>query len=330
MIHAYVPRNGVAERLAVASGAPLPTPALWFDLIEPTPEERACIDAALGTQLPTREEMREIEPSSRIYTEGEASYMTATIIAQADAPNPVHDSITFVLARHSLVTLRYTDPRPIATYAARILRQPGVCASGEEALIGLLEAFVDRIADILEKIGVDLDAVSRQIFDRQATAGKIEGAGGDLQVVLKALGRNDDLASSSRESLLSLSRVVRFLVSQSEGAPKKESKERKLRLETLSRDIISLNEHVAFESHKVNFLLDATLGMINIEQNRIIKLFTVAAVMLMPPTLVASIYGMNFRHMPELEWMIGYPLAVGLMICSALVPYLYFRRKGWF
>ncbi len=327
MIYAFIPRDAHVERVEVLSGQPLPPTAMWFDLYEPTVEERARIEAALAIALPTREEMREIEPSSRLYVEGDASYMTATILNRADDPNPSADPITFVLSRHTLVTLRYVDPRPVTSFAARIARQPGTCGGGEDALIGLLEAFVDRFADILERVSLDLDNTSRTIFDTEPSR-----AGGerDLQAVLKTLARNDDLASTARESLLSISRVSRFFGTIVEGGPKKETKDLKARLKTIDRDITSLAEHAGFETNKINFLLNATLGMINIEQNRIIKLFSVAAVVFLPPTLVASLYGMNFKHMPELEWDYGYPMAIALMILSAVVPYLFFKGKGWF
>jgi len=337
MIHAYVPRNGTVDRLEVAGHIPIPGNALWFDLFEPTADERLRLEAALGLQLPSREEMQEIEPSSRLYTEGDASYMTATIMAHADAPFPTAESFTFILARRCLVTLRYQDPRPIALYAQRLMKSPGVRLSGEEVLIGLIEAFVDRIADILEKVALDLDAQARLVFT-PPTAGGVRTAKSavDLQEVMRALGRNEDLATSARESLLSLNRMVRFLATIVEGVPaadpvaKKEQRDQKQRVKTLVRDMMSLGEHAAFELAKVNFLLDATLGVINIEQTQIIKLFSVAAVMLMPPTLIASIYGMNFKSIPELQWDFGYPLAILVMVLSAVVPYLWFKRKGWF
>jgi magnesium transporter len=332
MINAYVPKNGIIERVEIGPDQPLPTNALWIDLFDPTQSETARVQAALGVALPTRDEMREIEPSSRLYVEGDASYMTAQVLSRADEPNPMSEPLTFVLARRTLVTLRYSDPRPIASYASRICRQAATCSSAEDALVGLVEAFVDRIADILEKAGIDLDGVSRQIFSiGQKRGGRREE--NDLQAVLKMLGRNDDLVSTTRESLLSLSRLVRFLgatLDANQALDKKLAKDLRARIKIVVRDIASLNEHAAFESHKINFLLDATLGMINIEQNRIIKLFSVAAVVFLPPTLVASIYGMNFDAMPELKWALGYPWALVLMALSAILPYMYFKRKGWF
>jgi magnesium transporter len=330
MIYAYVPRDGRIERLELGPGDAVPEAALWLDLHQPAIEEKARIEAGLGLALPTHAEMREIEPSNRLYAEGAASYMTATFIAHADGPNPTSDAITFILAGRRLVTLRYTDPRPIDTCAARVTRQVPLPASGVEVLIALLEAFVNRMADILEKVSLDLDGLSQLIFnERSAARRRRAGEGRDLQIVLKGLGRNEDINATVRESLLSLTRLIRFLTQTLDAAAAWDSKEQKARLKQLRNDMASLSEHATFETQKINFLLDATLGMINIEQNRIIKIFSVAAVIFLPPTLAASLYGMNFKHIPELDWEFGYVYALALMVLSAVVPYLLFRRKGW-
>jgi magnesium transporter len=327
MLYAFIRNGSLVERIEVLAGHDVPADAFWLDLFEPGADEVARVEAALEVSLPSREEMKEIEPSSRLYLEGGGVYITATVLNRADDANPGADPITFVLSRQHLVTLRHVDPRPVATYATRIARQPNACAGAEDALVGLLEAFIDRFADILERVSLDLDQTSRSIFDSSPSR---PGGERDLQAVLKTLARNDDLASTARESLLSISRAISFLAVVADGWPKKEAKDLKARLKTATRDISSLAEHAAFETSKVNFLLNATLGMINIEQNRIIKLFSVAAVVFLPPTLVASLYGMNFRHMPELEWDYGYPMAICAMILSAVVPYLFFKAKGWF
>ena len=323
MIFAYTPRDGTIERLTIGPDDKLPTAAVWIDLFEPTDADRARVDAAFGLAIPTHAEMLEIEPSSRLYVENGALYMTATILARADEENPTADAFTFVLANRCLVTVRYHDPRPVGTFGTRIVRQPAACATAEEALIGLVETFVDRIADIIEKVGLDLDAISRTIFGAAA-------AERDMHDVLRRLGRIEDLCSTARESLLGLGRLARFFDASMEAETKKQTKELKARLKTLNRDIASLMEHADFDGRKVGFLLDAALGLINIEQNRIIKLFSVVSVVLMPPTLVGTIYGMNFRNMPELDWPWGYPLALAAMLASAILPYLYFKKRGWF
>jgi magnesium transporter len=330
VLQAYELRNGRVERAEVGRSTALAADVLWLDVIQPTPEERARVEAAFGLTLPTPEEVREIEPSDRLYAEGNARFMTATILVHADAPLPQRASITFILCGRSLLTLRYVEPRPVAIFAQKLLRGHETCTCGEEILVGLLEAFIDRIADILEKIALDLDQVSQTIFEEdQAGRRRRRQVQRDLRAVIRALGRNDDLVSTIRESLLSLSRVLSFLTAALNPPGERSLKEVKARLKSVRNDIVSLSEHAAFESHTINFQLDATLGMINIEQNGIIKIFSVVAVVFLPPTLVASIYGMNFEHMPELHWLAGYPWALALMVMSAVVPLIYFRRKGW-
>lgn len=325
MITAYIPTASTVERLPVQPWTSLPPGAVWIDLLSPSDDERRYLDTSLALSLPTREEMREIEPSSRLYQEGEAVYMTATVISHADDPNPSGDVVTFVLCRSCLLTIRYVDPKSIASFVSKVSKQPSLVASPEDTLVGLLESVVDRIADILEKLGAEMDAISKEIFreGRRRRASKTEH---HLRSVLRRLGRCDDLASTSRESLLSITRLVRYL-SQVCEAPHR--KDQEPRLAEVAGDVASLSEHAGFEAYKVQFLLDATLGMINIEQNAIIKIFSVVAVVFLPPTLVASIYGMNFKFLPELEWPWGYPFAVVLMIASAVLPYVYFKRKGW-
>jgi magnesium transporter len=316
VIQVYAQRNGRIERVeAGKEGAPLAADALWLDVVQPTPDERAAVEAAYRLTLPTPEEVREIEPSDRLYSEGGARFMTATILVHADAPLPQRASITFILTGRALITLRYVEPRPVATYAQKLLRGQEACSCGEEALVGLLEAYLDQ--------------VSQTIFVEDAHGQRRHGASRDLRAVIRALGRNDDLVSTIRESLLSMTRLTSFLTATLGATGERTMKEMTARLKSARNDIVSLNEHAAFESHTINFLLDATLGMINIDQNAIIKIFSVVAVVFLPPTLVASIYGMNFDIMPELHWMAGYPWALGLMLVSAVIPLLYFRRKRW-
>ena len=185
----------------------------------------------------------------------------------------------------------------------------------------MLEAIVDRLADILEHAGRGIDDISRSIFRRDA------GSTRDFQTILEQIGRKGDLTSNMRDSLLTLERLVGFLSHAS--LQRKSAKDVRDRIKTLSRDIRSLLDHASFLSQKITFLLDATLGMINIEQNATIKIFSIAAVIFMPPTVIASIYGMNFKYMPELDWSLGYPAAIALMVISAIMPYAYFKRKGW-
>ena len=306
---------------AVAGPAADAIPAtVWIDMLEPTPEEAVSVERLLKIDVPTREEMQKIEESSRLYVEDGALFMTMPVVNKA-ATEPETASVTFILTPTALVTLRYVDPQPFGRFARRILRDPSLATSPEQALIGLLDQVVDRLDDILEGATADIDAISAEIFRRPANAPR---GGTTLQEVLTRVGRAGDLASKARASVLGLSRLLLFL-----GAHPKCTPGAKDRIETLMRDVHSLADHDSFLADKIAFLQDATLGMIDIEQSNIIKLFTVAAVAFMPPTLVASIYGMNFKHMPELDWPLGYPLALLLMLLSAVLPFIFFRRKGW-
>ncbi|MBP2292198.1 magnesium transporter CorA family protein [Azospirillum rugosum] len=326
-VHARVGGRVVEQPLSL--GEPLPAGTVWIDLLRPDEAERAHVGAATGCDLPTREEMKEIEASSQLYMEGDAVYLTSSVIARADTPHPEQGEITFVLTPRHMITVRFTEPRSVATFAARTMRQPELLASAEDALLGILDAVIDRVADVLELIGGRIDGLSTRIFTESLDSngfGQAAKKPDELQDVLRGIGRAGDLTHKVRDSLAGLDRLVAFLTSVSAG---RLTKEQKAALKTLSRDLRSLNEHAGFLAHEANFLLDATLGLINIEQNAIIKIFSVVAVALMPPTLIASAYGMNFHHMPELDWDFGYPMAIVMMVLSAVVPLWYFRRRGW-
>ncbi|MGX5850159.1 magnesium/cobalt transporter CorA [Mesorhizobium sp. PL10] len=323
MIKAFVVDNDrlrLADDL-VANGDQV----VWADLLNPTRDEEATIETWLGVAIPTREEMEEIEISSRLYIEDGAYFMTATLPAQTEIDDPLMSPVTFVLAGSRLVTIRYHEPKAFKTFPLRAEKVATGCTTGNTILIGLLEAIVDRLADILERAGRDIETISRDIFEARST--KVNKRNRDFQELLKAIGRKEDLASSIRDSLISLQRLTGFLAHVATQI--KMSKDIRARIKTVSRDVLSLADHATFLSQKISFLLDATLGMISIEQNAIIKIFSVAAVIFLPPTLVASIYGMNFDVIPELKWEFGYPFAIGMMILSAILPFWYFRRRGW-
>lgn len=327
MITVYGRVDGRVIEQPLGTAEELPPGTVWIDLLRPDDAERARVGALTGCELPTREEMREIEASSTTYVEGDAVYLTATVIARADTPMPEQGEITFVLTPRHMITLRFTEPRSVATFAARTGRQPELLASAEDALLGILDAVIDRVADVLELVGGRIDGLSARIFTEGLEHKRRRGRQPDeLQDVLKGVGRAGDLVHKVRDSLASLDRLVAFLTSVTAG---RLGKEQKALLKTVTRDLRSLNEHAGFLAHEVNFLLDATLGLINIEQNGIIKIFSVVAVAFLPPTLIASAYGMNFEHMPELQWSWGYPMAIAMMILSAILPLWYFRRRGW-
>jgi magnesium transporter len=324
MLTAYDAADGVLVKrdtpTAVNGGT------VWIDLLNPTKDEDHLVEKALGIAVPTREEMAEIEASSRLYQEGGAQYMTALVLHQADVPNEPATAtpITFILAGHRLVTVRYAEPRAIKIFLNRAQKKDAACMTGAAVMVGLLEAIIDREADRVERIQGEVDKLSQTIF---GVKGGERTRSLRFDVSIRAIGHEGELTSRSRESLLTLDRLLAYLGhSMSERG---DDKALKARVKTANRDVQSLADHIGYLSTKITFLLDATLGMINNEQNSIIKIFSVLAVALMPPTLVGTIYGMNFRHMPELEWAYGYPWALGLMVFSALLPWLYFKRKGW-
>ncbi|WP_374375330.1 magnesium transporter CorA family protein [Dongia sp.] len=309
----------------------LPPDAIWIDLTMPKAAEIAAIERAFAIEIPTREEMHEIEASSRLYADHGALFMTTPVLHRAATDVPESGAATFVLLPDRLITVRFIDPLPFATFSRRAERDPAIAATPQMILLGILEGVADRLADILEVAAADMERVSRDVFrstpaghHRRGRHAETRHSSRHLQQVLFRVARCGDIGTKARDSLLGLSRLVLFLTAQAD--LKKDSK---LRLKTLTRDIASITDHANFLGGKVNFLLDATLGLINIEQNAIIKIFTVAAVAFLPPTLIASVYGMNFKFMPELDWHFGYPFAIVLMVLSALLPIWYFRRRGW-
>jgi len=324
MLAAYVPNGHSLERRDIVSGEEVPDNAVWLDLVNPAPGEDKLIERLLGIAVPTREEMQEIEVSSRLYVENHARYMTATLMCNSDTATPKTTAVTFILSGHRLVTVRYDDPRPFMIVGNKLARNCPANVTGETVLVDLLDAVIDRAADILERIGLEVDRVSHDIFEPDnATSGEALS----YKDILKAIGSKGDLTSKVRESLVSIGRLLLFLANEAEGM--RWHKDVRLQLQANQRDVLSLSDHATYLSNKITFLLDAMLGVVTIEQNNIIKIFSIAAVALMPPTLIASIYGMNFKHMPELEWTFGYPYAVGLMICSAILPFVIFKWKKW-
>lgn len=313
------------RQLDLAAAAAIPESVLWVDLFAPTADEARRAEAFLGVTLPTKDEMEEIEASSRVYIEDEGLFMTTSIVSKTETEYPESAAVTFVLAKNRLLTIRYSEPMPFNTFPARAERQPGMWNTAEYLLVGILEAIVDRTADILERVGADVDALSRESFDKPRHNQALEHK--DFQQLLVRLGRQNDLIGKVRESLIGFSRILTFLTQTFEGKPG--GKELRSYNKTITRDVASLADHTNFLSNKVTFLLDAILGMINLEQNRIIKILSVAATVFLPPTVMASIWGMNFTHMPELSWTWGYPLALGGIIVSAVIPAIFFKWRGW-
>lgn len=296
--------------------------ARWIDLYHPTKDEERQVEAALGIDIPTREDMREVESSSALYREHGGTFVTVRVVTRDPNQQPRLASITLVLVRDVFLTLRYAEPMSFQQFASKTQKPETTFESAASAMLCLLETIVDRNADLLEEVGDGLDPISLEIFSQNAGSMKTIAAA-DLGRVLKKIGQSGDLTSRVRESLHSVGRAVPFL--EMETMPQALAS----RLKTLAGDVKSLLEHDTFLQTQIQFLLDSNLGLISIQQNAIMKTLSVATVVFLPPTLIGSVYGMNFERMPELHWHLGYPWALLLMLCSAGGSLLYFRAKQW-
>jgi magnesium transporter len=321
MLNAYAVQNEALVRVETTHDA-VPPEVKWVDLLKPEIGEDKLLERCLGIEIPTHEEMLEIEPSSRLYVDHGVRYMTATVLCNTELGAPKLTQISFVLAPGRLITVRYDTPKPVNLFLNRAQKPGTVQGSPESILTGLLDTIVDRVADILEKVSEEIEQVSTGIF-RKSDSRRDK----TFQEVLQLLGTKGELVSKARESLVSINRLLLFLATEIEG--NKVSKDVRTLVKTQTRDVESLTQHCDSLSSKITFLLDATLGLIGIEQNNIVKIFAVLSVVFMPPTLVGTIYGMNFKAMPELAWELGYPLAIVLMLITGIGPYFYFRKKGW-
>jgi magnesium transporter len=309
---------------ALKPGEAIPANAVWIDMLAPTKAEDDLVETHLGVSIPTREEMRDLEPSEIIYNENGARYMTARIICKSLTEVPKLADVTFILTEKALVTVRYDEPGSFAIFLNRVSKPDGCTAQPEAVLDGLIEAIVDRAAEVLRGVGDQIDASSRKIFE---VGGASVERGGAYQGVLQDIGQYGHVISNVRESMVSIERVLLFLSANYQRPQKTAGFAAEWR--TALRDVQAIEEHATFLSSKLQFNMDATLGLVSIEQNKIIKLFSVVSVVMMPPTLIASIYGMNFKVMPELDWPLGYPMAIVMMIVAAVLPYLFFRWKRW-
>lgn len=322
MLSAFVPQPQGLSRFELRAGAAIPPEAIWLDLVEPTPSEEKQVESFLSIDVPTRDEMREIEASNRLYEEDGALYMTATVVTKLDSDLPESTQITFILSATKLVSNRYVDPLPFRRFIAYAERHPTSCNTPPAVLAGLVEAIVNRVADVIERVATDLDGASAEVFSVSHRRGGMR----DFRKTLERLGQNGELISKSRESLVSLGRLLTF-VQQSTSVPM--TQEVRGRFRTLTRDVMAMSDHASFLGTKVSFILDATLGLINIDQNNILKIFSVVTVFLLPPSVIGAIFGMNFSKMPWLHETWGFWAAMGVMLFSAVGPFVFFKRKGW-
>ncbi len=301
--------------------------ARWIDLLNPSPDEVLQVEQATGLSVSSAAELQEIESSSRQYVEDGALYLSYPMVMKPDGKPPLVTHVGFVLSPERLLTIRYAASRVFDLFIERLPKQAVSRQSSPEILISLIEAIVDRLADILEMVRDDLDRVSQAIFaDVTDSVRKATAENRMQRAMLTDVGRAGDLISRIRDSLLGLGRMLPYIrETTAEWTPH----DIHPRLKTLAEDVQSLSDYDAHLSNKVAFLQDAILGFINISQNNIIKVLTVVSVVGVPPTLFASIYGMNFKHMPELDWAWGYPYGLAVITLSAVVPLVWFRARGW-
>jgi magnesium transporter len=316
--------NGSITSSVISEDNVIPKDAIWIDLIAPTLDEEHAVEEQLRIEIPSSEEIWKNHVLNRLYTENGTSYMNAAIINKANSKYPQTSPVTFILSDNFLVTIRNIRPTSFNSFAQRIQHFPLKFGSGASILEGLLEEIIIRVAHNSEVAVEELDTLSHEIFDTQAFENYQKSPSQMMQDVLRRLGACADLNSKINESLHSINRMLIFFRDICD-----KDVEIHKNIGILITDAKTLTQQTAFLSDKITFQLDATLGMINVEQNMIIKIFSVVAVFFLPPTLVSSIYGMNFINMPELHWIHGYPFAIFIMVLFAVSPYMYFHKKGW-
>lgn len=327
MLTAYKVSERGLEELATAGEAP--PEAAWLDLVQPTSDEDRLAERFLAATLPSREETEEIEFSSRFYAEDGAVFLTASLLTGVERHEPALSPLTIVVAGDRIATVRYDDLRAMRQFVARAMKPGNGCSSTAAVFLGLIESIIDRTADVLERLSQDVDRINKEVFKRPAEDISRQNVqwGRRLEDMITAIGVQGDLAAKARESLSSLERLIQYAGLALPLVNAKGSSRQRLKL--AARDVKSLEDHVEFLSTKITFLLDATLGLINVQQNEVIRILTVATTVFFPPTLLGTMWGMNFHWMPELSLPFGYPIAILLMCASAVLPYLYFKRRGW-
>ncbi|HME26872.1 MAG TPA: magnesium transporter CorA family protein [Acetobacteraceae bacterium] len=318
MLTAFTYRDGMLHRIL----EPL-SEAVWIDLLEPTPDEAERVARETGLAIPTEADINEIESSSRLATRDDTLYLSMPLVVHLD-DEPRSVSFGFVLSRDRLITVRFATSRVFEQFIAQHAMP---ASSGSHVMVALLEAVVDRQADALEQVKADLENISHRIFaaDMVAASGR-KREDRMLRATLVTLGRVGDLVSHIRESQVSAGRIVPYVETAAEAWLPPELHPR---LQTLQRDIASLNDYDTHLNDKLQFLLDATLGFINIAQNNVMKVLTVASVVGIPPVLVAGIYGMNFKSIPEYDWPWGYAYGLAVIVLTAIIPLAIFKWRNW-
>jgi len=300
--------------------------AVWFDLFDPTAEEVERVSREVGAPLPDRPALEEIETSSRLRAAGDVLTLSMpTSFHDGDGPARIAP-VGFVMTPRHLVSIRYTR-LPSFEDAAKACRTDGAALTSLDAFASLTEEMVDRLADTLERVSTQLGGLSEHAFRDTVADKQADRAKGGLRDRMRQVGQLGDQTSNIRDALLGLGRIVNFVTLRTADWP---GERPTARFVSIHDDLASLNEYTSHLSEKVQFLLDAMVGMIGIAQNEVFKILTIVSIMGIPPTLIASIYGMNFKIIPELHWNWGYPYALVLMLVSALAPLAWFKWRRWF
>jgi magnesium transporter len=319
MINVFVLQNGRLSQIPIESRDDLVnvTP-VWVDLTDPSDEERDWVSSIFGVMLPEEDEVKDIEASARYYEADNGDlHLRSDFLLEEDEGESRVVTVAFILARNMLFSMHNDDLPVFRLVRMRARSRPGSIGDFKDVLLDLYSTDVEYSADALEGIYQNLEEVSRSVLQKDISDQ-------DAAASLNAMAREEDLNGRIRRNMMDTRRAVSFMMRGRLLSPDQFDDARQI-----LRDIESLDGHTAFLFDKINFLMDATVGFININQNKIIKIFSVASVAFLPPTLIASIYGMNFRILPELNWSFGYPFAILLMIASAVTPFWYFRRRGW-
>jgi len=324
MLTAYAIGND-GPKLIRGSGADVPVEARWVDLFNPSREEEAVAERFLGVDIPTREEAQEIEFSSRFYSDNGGATMTVSVLAGVAEKKSRLTAVTFVVTKDRIVTVRYEEFRAFKQFLARADKPEYGCPDAPGVFFALTEAIIDRSADVVEGASAEVDRLNNVVFSPIG----IRHHRRRLDGVITEIGYEGDVISKARESLASLERLLQFVGSDRIEFPS-DRNARDAQLKLLTLDVRSLTDHLGFLSNKLGFLMEATLGLISVDQNEVIRVLTMVATAFFPPTLIGTIYGMNFKFMPELDLSWGYPASIVAMAISAIVPLVYFRRRGWF
>ncbi len=319
MINVFVLQNGRLSQVNIDTRADLErAQPIWVDLTDPSDEERDWVRSIYGVTLPDEDEVKDIEASARYYEADNGDlHLRSDFLLEEDEGESRVVTVAFILAKGLLFSMHSDDLPVFRLVRMRARSRPGSIGDFKDVLLDLYSTDVEYSADALEGIYQNLEEVSKSVLQK-------EFSDQDAAESLSAMAREEDLNGRIRRNMMDTRRAVSFLM-----RGRLLSSDQFDDARQILRDIESLDGHTAFLFEKINFLMDATVGFININQNKIIKIFSVASVAFLPPTLIASIYGMNFRVLPELNWSFGYPFAILLMLASAVTPFWYFRRRGW-